>query len=105
MMKDFVFVYLDDTSLAPPDPEFAASQREKWGIWLAELGDAVVNPGTPFGQTMLVSSEGVTEGKGSTPINGFSVIRAESMDRALDMAKSCPFLVFGTIMVSEAMQM
>ena len=77
----------------------------KWKAWIVGLGDAVVNPGTPLGKSRTVSSGGVSDDGGSNPLTGFSIVKAGSMDAALDMAKGCPFLEMGTIEVAEVMQM
>ncbi len=36
---------------------------------------------------------------------GFSIVKADSMDAALEMAKGCPHLEFGTVEVVEMMGM
>ena len=36
---------------------------------------------------------------------GFSIVKADSMDAALAMAKGCRFLAIGTIEVAEVMEM
>ncbi len=78
----------------------------KWKAWVGGLGDAVVNPGTPLGKSRIVSSDGVSDDGGSNPLNGFSIVKADSMDAALEMAKGCPFLgIGGTIEVAEVMEM
>ena len=89
----------------PKSPEEGAEHKEKFMAWLSGLGDAVVNPGTPLGKTKTVSSSGVSDNGQSNPLTGFSIVKAESMDSALEMAKGCPFLDFGTIEVSEVMEM
>jgi len=39
-------------------------------------------------------------------LSGFSVVKADSMEAALEIAKSCPFLeTEGTIEVAEMMEM
>ena len=77
----------------------------RWKAWIAGLGDAVVNPGTPLGMSKTVSSDGVADDGGSNPLMGFSVVEADSMDAALEMAKSSPHLEIGTIEVAEMKQM
>ena len=78
----------------------------KWKAWVDGLGDAVVNPGTPLGKSKTVSSAGVSDDGGSNPMSGFSIVTADSMDAALEMAKKCPFLEFGgTLEVAEVMEM
>ena len=86
-------------------PEEGAKGREKFGAWISGLGDAVVNPGTPLGTSKTVSSDGVSDDVGPNPLIGFSILKADSMDTALEMAKGCPFLDMGTIGVAEMKEM
>jgi hypothetical protein len=76
----------------------------KWKAWVDELGSAMVNPGTPLGQGKLVSSDGVSE-RGPNHLTGFSIVLAENIDAAIEIAQRCPFLEIGTIEVAEAMEM
>ncbi len=103
-MSDFVFAYHGGKT--PESPEEGAKQMAKWNAWVGGLGDAVVNPGTPLGKPKTVSSGGVSDGGGSNPLLGFSIVKADSMDAALEMAKACPTLeIGGTIEVAEVMEM
>ena len=77
----------------------------RWKAWLEGLGEAVVNPGTPLGKSKTVSAEGVTDDGGPNPLAGFSIVEADNMDAALEMAKACPFVEMGTIEVAEAMEL
>ena len=78
----------------------------KWKAWVGGLGDAVVNPGTPLGKSRIVSSLGVSDDGGSNPLIGFSIVKADSMDAALAMARECPHLeIGGTLEVAEVMEM
>ena len=72
---------------------------------LGKKAGASINPGTPVGMPKTVSSSGVTDDGGSNPLAGFSVVKADSMDAALKMAKACPFLEMGTIEVAEMLEM
>ena len=36
---------------------------------------------------------------------GFSVVKADSLEAAVEMARSCPFLVIAPVEVAEAKQM
>jgi hypothetical protein len=89
----------------PASPEEGAKHMAKWKAWVGGLGDAVVNPGTPLGMSKTVSSGGVSDNGGPNRLTGFSILRADSMDAALEMAKRCPFLDIGTIEVAEVMDM
>ena len=65
----------------------------------------MVNPGTPLGKSRIVSVAGVSDDGGSNPLTGYSIVKADSMDDALEMAKACPFLEMGTLEVAEMKQM
>jgi len=78
----------------------------KWKTWIGALGDAAVNPGTSLGKSKIVSSAGVSDDGGANPMSGFSIVKADNMDAALEMAKRCPFLdLGGTLEVAEVMEM
>jgi hypothetical protein len=90
----------------PESPEQGAEHMAKWKNWIAGLGDAAVNPGTPLSGTRVVSSSGVSDDGGSNPMSGYSIVKADSMDTALEMARVCPFLdTGGTLEVAEMMQL
>ena len=102
-MTQFVFVYLGGTQ--PTDPEEASNHFSKYVAWLTSLGDAVVIPTIPLKDTNTVSSDGTVREGGSSAMSGFSIIRAESMEAALSIAKDCPFLeIGGSLEVSEMME-
>ena len=90
----------------PETPEEGAKHMAKWQAWVAGLGDAAVNPGTPLGKSWTVSSTGVSDDGGPNAMSGYSIFKADSMDAALEMAKACPFLeTGGTLEVAEVMEM
>ncbi len=102
-MPDFIIAYHGGKK--PESPEEGAKHMAKWKAWIGGLGDAVVNPGTPLGKSKIVSSAGVSDDGGSNSLTGFSIVKADSMDAALEMAKECPFLDIGTLEVAEVMKM
>ncbi len=102
-MSNYVFAYHGGKK--PESPEEGAKQLAEWKAWVGDLGDAVVNPGTPLGKSRIVSSDGVSDGDGSSALTGYSIVKADSLDAALEMAKACPFLDIGTIEVAEVMEM
>ena len=102
-MPDYIIAYHGGTK--PASPEEGAKQMEDWKKWLAGLGDAVVNPGTPLGMSKTVSSDGVTDSDNENRLTGYSTVKAESLDAAIEMAKTCPFLKMGTLEVAEVMKM
>ena len=102
-MNNYVFTYYGEPKFGSPDE--GAKYMSKWKSWVGGLGDAMVNPGTPFKRSKVVSSGGVTDGAGSNRLTGFSIVKADSMEAALEMAKKCPHLEHGTVEVAEAMEM
>jgi hypothetical protein len=101
-MPKYVFAYHGGKKSA--SPQEGAAHMAKWKAWVSGLGDAVVNPGTPLGKSKLVSSGGISDG-GVNLLTGFSMIVADNMEAALEMAQGCPFLEIGTIEVAEVMEM
>ncbi len=101
-MPKFIIAYLGGRQ--PENPQQGAAHRAKWKAWVGELGDAVVNPGTPLGKGKLVTAGGVSDA-GADCLTGFSMVTADSMDAALEIAQRCPFLDIGTLEVAEVMEM
>jgi hypothetical protein len=67
-----------------------------WGAWFGQLGAAVVDGGNPVGAAKVVAANGsVSDGGGANPLTGYSVIKADSLDSAVAMAKGCPVLMSG----------
>jgi hypothetical protein len=102
-MPDYIFAYHGGKK--PESPEEGAKLMAKWQAWIADLGDTMVNPGTPLGKSRTVSAGGVADDGGSNPIMGYSVVKADGIDAAVEIAKGCPFLEMGTIEVAEMMEM
>ncbi len=103
-MSNYIIAYHGGNM--PESPEEGAKQKAKWKAWVDGLGAAVVNPGTPLGKSRIVSSGGVSDDGGPDPMMGFTVVEADSMDAALEMAKGCPHVEFGgTLEVAEVMEM
>ena len=86
----------------PASPEEGAKVMEAWGVWMAQLGDALVDGGNPIGQAKTVGADGSVGGDGRSSLSGYSVIRADNLDQAIAAAKMCPVLQSGaTIEVCE----
>ncbi len=103
-MSEFVLIYYNDPEKMPSSPEEGAKHMAKFQEWIAGVGDAMVNPGTPFGPSKMVTSSGVSDPGPNRP-SGFSVIKADSFDAALEITQGCPYFDFGTIEVAEMKQM
>ena len=90
----------------PSSREEGMEQMSKWKAWIDSLGDRVINPGTPLLNTKVVTSSTIEDDNNPDSLNGFAVVKTETMDEAVGIAKTDPFLNNGgTIRVSEMMEM
>ncbi len=103
-MPKFVFAYHGGKKFETR--EKGQAHMTKWNAWIDGLGDAVIDPGMYFGMSKTVSADGVADDGGSNPLSGITVIQADTMEEALEMAKACPHIgIGGTIEVAQVMQM
>ena len=103
-MPQYVIVYLGGDQ--PSSPEDGKQHFAKYREWLSSLGDSAVSPANPLKHTSTVNPDGTVTTGGTTSMSGFTVIKADSMDEALLVARACPFLdVGGSLEVSELIQM
>ncbi len=105
-MTEYVLLYTGGTY--PETEEEGAKAMEEWGAWMGGLGDALVNGGNPFSQqAKSIDSEGkITNGVTGTPATGYSIVQANSLDEAVNLAKGCPHWKHGgEISVYETFQM
>ena len=92
----------------PESEEEQAQVMAAWGAWYQELGAAVADPGNPLGPpTSIVEDRSVSDGAvSSPPASGFTILHADSMEAAVEMAKGCPILDGnGQVTVYEAFEM
>lgn len=101
-MANFIIIYHAPTKEFG-SPEEGKAHQGKWMDWIQELGDAMVNPGTPLGKSMMVSSEGVSET--DSGLTGYTVVEAADLDAAVEIAKGCPYLDMGPVEVAEMKSM
>ncbi len=103
-MPQYVIVYLGGNP--PATPEEGQRHFAKYVEWLKSLGDAAVSPANPLRDTRTVDSDGSVSDGGSSSMSGYTLVEAESIDAALAMAQSCPFLeIGGRLEVSERVDM
>jgi hypothetical protein len=103
-MPQFCITYLGGDK--PSSPEEGQKHFAKYMEWLSSLGDSAVSPANPLKGTNTVNPDGSVSSGGSTTMSGFTIVEVDSMDSAIAIAKSCPFLeVGGSLEVSEIMKM
>jgi len=102
-MAQFIIVYLGGEQ--PTNPEEGKKHMEEYREWLKSLGDSVISALNPLKDTHVINANGATNGS-STAMSGFTIIEAKSIEVAIELSKSCPFMdIGGTLEVSELMQM
>ena len=80
----------------PATPEEQAQVMAAWCKWYENLGAAIVDGGNPVGQARTIATDGsVSDGGGSSPVTGYTIIQADSIDAAVELAKGCPILDSG----------
>jgi hypothetical protein len=81
----------------PETEEEQAAVIEAWTNWYGELGQAVVDGGNPFTPMAksIASDRTVSDGAVGVMGGGYTIIAADSMDAAVQMAKGCPHLDSG----------
>jgi hypothetical protein len=101
-MAKFLFVYRGGMAArARMSPEAIEQEKQKWFKWLGEglqkgwvldVGDGL----TPEGR--VVNAQLVTDGpfvESKEVVGGFSIVQADTIDAAAQLAKGCPGLVHG----------
>ncbi len=103
-MAQYVIVYLGGNH--PSSPEEGQKHFARYMEWISSLGDSAVSPANPLKDTMTVNPDGTVTTGGSSTMSGYTIIEADSMDAALEVAGACPFLeIGGSLEVSELMKM
>ena len=99
-MPQYVIVYLGGNR--PSSPEEGNQRFTQFKKWLSSLGKSVISPANPFKKTRTVNSDGTVIHGSTTSMSGYTIIEADSMEKAVEMAKACPFLdIGGSLEVSE----
>ena len=101
-MPKYLFTY--HGSGMPDSPDEQAASMAAWGEWMGAHATAFVDMGAPVGATKTVSADRVTDGGGSNPATGYSLVDAPDIDSAAAIAKGCPVITLGggTVEVGEA---
>ncbi|MFC1730716.1 YciI family protein [candidate division KSB1 bacterium] len=103
-MPQYIITYIGGDK--PSSPEEGKQHFAKYKEWLSLLGDSAVSPANPLRNTSTVNSDGTVTTGSTASMSGYTIIEADSMEAALEIAKACPFLdIGGSLEVSELMQM
>ena len=104
-MPQYIFAYHGGKK--PETEEEGAKEMAAWSSWFENMGEAVQIPGNPVGMSKTVSAEGVSDHGGANPLSGYTVVKADSIEAACDMAKGCPMVSdgHGSVEVAEVIEM
>jgi len=96
-MKKFIFLAV---GYETPTQEI----MDSWMKWFGEIQEHIVDIGNPFSPGKEITASGVKElPHDKEAITGYTIINAESMDEAVQIAKTCPIIT--SMRVYEAMSM
>ena len=104
-MANYLLVYKGGGGMAQTEAE-----REKimadWGQWFGGLAQALVDGGNPFsGQASTIGSDKSVKPGASSELSGYSILKADNLEAATNLAKGCPVLSGGgTVEVYETFE-
>ena len=94
-MSRFMMIYRGEaTDLADMSEEDAAEVMAKWGQWMTKVGAAVSDVGAPFGPGISLVDDGSTAQ--AVALTGYSVVEADDLTAAQDLADGHPYLSEGS---------
>jgi hypothetical protein len=86
-VANYLFVYYGGMVAATPAEQ--KKSMDAWMAWFGKMGKAVVDIGAPTKPGKTVGRAGA-RATGANPVTGYSIIKADSLDAAVDMAKGSP---------------
>jgi hypothetical protein len=92
-MTNYLLAYKGG-GMAQTDAEREAAMAA-WGEWFGTLGPAIIDAGNPFGPSATVAADGSLTGSGASSLTGYTVLGANSLAEAGELAKGCPVLAAG----------
>ena len=102
-MAQFGLLYVGEPQFG--SPEEAQAHFQVYMEWLGGLGDAIVNKGIPMGPPTRVTADGVSNEEREDRLTGLTIIEAEDMDAAVEIAKSCPYIEVAALDVVQIFEM
>ena len=96
-MNKFMFLY---KGFVTPTPEIGRS----WMEWFDQVGDRMADSGNPMTGGIEVTPEDVNEIElGTESFTGYSIVNADSMEAAVELAKTNPMIT--SVLVYELARM
>lgn len=101
-MAKYLVLYHADASAEEQMQQTAEegqAEMQAWMTWAGSTGDALVDLGSPLGNSRAVTSSGASQS--SSTVAGYSIIEAPDADAAAALMNGHPHLKNGTIEVLE----
>jgi hypothetical protein len=78
----------------PETEEEQAKVMDAWTQWFGQLGGALKDGGNPFtpAAKTIAGDGSVSDDATQPPATGYSILTADSLDEAVNLAKGCPVL-------------
>jgi hypothetical protein len=92
-MGKYVLAYRGGST--PESDEAQQAVMAAWMNWFGALGEAVVDGGAPFGPSNSVTATGPSDEAAPSQLTGYSIINADDLTAARDLASGCPVLADG----------
>jgi len=90
-MSQFIILYKGSTTpIEEMSPEKNDEITKAWQDWMEEIGDSLVEMGSPMGKGIAVVDDGTEDI--ATELTGYSIIESGSIDEAKKMLNNHPFL-------------
>jgi hypothetical protein len=90
-MAKFIYLYRGPaTPMSDLTAEQGADRMAAFGAWMAKVGAALVDGGSPFGSSTSLRDDG-TEGPASDLI-GYTIVEADDLAAAKALTNGLPFL-------------
>jgi len=104
-MTDYVLLY--QGGHMPEGEEAQKAVMDAWTSWFTSIGAAVKDGGNPFsGSAKSIAPDGAVTDGGGGSASGYTILKADSIDDAVALAKGCPVLQGGaSITVYETLDM
>jgi hypothetical protein len=102
-MSKYIYIYRRSRSIADEvTPEQMQQQMQKWQTWiddglqkgwLLDAGDGLTQEGRVVNAKKVVTDGPFVEAK--EIVGGFSIVQADTINAAAELAKGCPVLLTG----------
>ena len=97
-MSEFVFLYRGGEM--PASPEQRQEILQRWTVWMKSLAESghLIDRGQALERSGKIVRAGKTDGpfaETKEVIGGFTLIRADDLAQAAELAKGCPILARG----------